>query len=191
MALNGGTSGERASGNGMLAEAERRLLAAIEPGLPLVPRPYLAIGESLGMSEAAVIAGLRALLDRGVLRRLGIVVRHHELGYRANAMTVWDVPDAQVRPAAAVLTGLPFVTLCYRRPRRPPDWPYNLFCMIHGKDRTLVLAQVEEATAAAGLDSLPRAVLFSRRRFKQRGARYAALPTQPEEATWTTSTAVS
>ncbi|MCB2052793.1 MAG: AsnC family protein [Geminicoccaceae bacterium] len=158
-----------------LTSFERDLLAAIEEGLPLVARPYEAIGDVLGCSESAVIEGLRGLLDRGVVRRLGLVVRHHELGYRANAMTVWDVPDRAVRDAAAVLTGLPFVTLCYRRPRRPPHWPYNLFCMIHGKDRAVVEAQADQATRTAGLSGCARAVLFSRRRFKQRGARHAAL----------------
>jgi DNA-binding Lrp family transcriptional regulator len=174
-----------------LSGADRRLLAAIEPGLPLVARPFLALGERAGLSEAEVIAGLRSLLERGVIRRLGLVVRHHELGYRANAMTVWDVPDEQVRDAAARLIELPFVTLCYRRPRRPPLWPYNLFCMIHGKDRARVEAEVEEATEAAGLAGLPRAVLFSRRRFKQCGARYAAAGPVQGEAGWTTSIAGS
>jgi DNA-binding Lrp family transcriptional regulator len=175
-----------------LSDADRRLLAAIEGGLPLVPRPYLAIGERIGLGEAEVIEGLRSLVARGVIRRFGLVVRHHELGYRANAMTVWDVPDERVPAAAARLVDLPFVTLCYRRPRRPPAWPYNLFCMIHGKDRGLVEAEVEEATRIAGLAGLPRAVLFSRRRFKQRGARYGAVPNPlSEEARWTTSTAGS
>jgi DNA-binding Lrp family transcriptional regulator len=170
-----------------LSAVERRLLAALEDGLPLVPRPYLALGERLGLGEAEVLEVLRSLLGRGVIRRLGLIVRHRELGYCANAMTVWDVPDARVQDAAAALTELPYVTLCYRRPRRPPLWPYNLFCMIHGKDRTLVEAEIEEATAVAGLSGLPRAILFSRRCFKQRGARYA-----PSEATaWTTPTAAS
>jgi len=169
-----------------LSGSDRRLLAALEDGLPLVPRPYRALGERVGLSEAQVIETLRSLAARGVIRRLGLILRHRELGYRANAMTVWDVPDEQVRDAAATLTRLPFVTLCYRRPRRPPLWPYNLFAMIHGKDRAKVLAEVEEATVAAGLDGVARAVLFSRRCFKQRGARYA-----PKEAAWTSSTAAS
>ncbi len=159
----------------MTLEAEdRALLTAVATGLPLVPRPYAAIGKSLGQSEEAVLVRLKGLLAEGVISRLGIVVRHHELGWRANAMTVWDVPDDRVPDAGARLRDLPFVTLCYRRPRRPPAWPYNLFCMIHGRDRDMVLAQVEEATAAAGLGGLARDVLFSTRRFKQRGARYAA-----------------
>jgi DNA-binding Lrp family transcriptional regulator len=156
-----------------LSALDRRLLAAIADGLPLVPRPFAGVAARLAVPEKLVIERLRALTDSGVIRRLGIVVRHHELGYRANAMTVWDVPDDQVRDAAERLVRLPYVTLCYRRPRRPPDWPFNLFVMIHGCDRREVEAQIEEATEAAGLSGLPRTVLFSRRRFKQRGARYA------------------
>jgi siroheme decarboxylase len=156
----------------VLTEGDRRLLAAIEDGLPLVPRPFAAIGERVGLAEHEVIATL-ARLRAGVIKRIGVVVRHHEVGYRANAMVVWDVPDERVKEVGRRLAELPFVTLCYRRPRRPPAWPYNLFCMIHGRERAVVEAQVEEATRTAGLAGLPRAVLFSHRRFKQRGARYA------------------
>ncbi len=158
----------------MLAEADRALVAAVARGLPLVMRPYAALGAELGMAEGEVLERLRRLLSTGVIKRLGVVVRHHELGYVANAMVVWDVPDGQVAAAGARLGALDWVTLCYRRPRRPPVWPYNLFCMVHGRDRRVVLAQIEQATAAANLQGLPRAVLFSRRRFKQRGARYDA-----------------
>jgi DNA-binding Lrp family transcriptional regulator len=107
-----------------------------------------------------------------VISRFGVIVRHHELGICANAMVVWDVPDARVREAGTILRALSCVTLCYRRPRRLPAWPYNLFCMIHGRKRAKVEALADEATAAAGLERCERAVLFSLRRFKQRGARY-------------------
>jgi hypothetical protein len=100
------------------------------------------------------------------------VVSHRALGYRANAMVVWDVPDDRVDDCGRRLAALAFVTLSYRRPRRLPDWPYNLFAMIHGKDRAQVRGEIEAATRAAGLDGCGRAVLFSRRCFKQRGARY-------------------
>ena len=158
----------------MLSVVERRLIAAIEDGLPLVERSFQAVGDALGLSEDEVIAALRRLIDDGVIKRFGVIVRHRELGYCANAMVVWDVPDAHVQDAGRALAALPFVTLCYRRPRRLPEWPYNLFCMIHGREREAVLGLVEDATMAAGLEGVPRAVLFSRRRFKQRGARYAA-----------------
>jgi siroheme decarboxylase len=165
-----------------LDDAELRLIGAIRDGLPLVPRPYAAIGAVIGMSEDDVIATIRRLIEDGIIRRFGVIVRHHELGYRANAMTVFDVPDAEVATAGTRLAALPFVTLSYRRPRRLPVWPYNLFCMIHGKDRSAVLAQIETATVAAGLEGYPRAVLFSRRRFKQRGARYGFPATNVEAA---------
>jgi DNA-binding Lrp family transcriptional regulator len=162
-----------------LSQADRRLIAAVQDGLPLVPRPFAAIGEALGRTEDQVIAALGLLLADGVIKRLGIVVRHHELGYRANAMVVWDVPDERVGDVGRLLAMLPFVTLCYRRPRRLPDWPYNLFCMIHGRDRVAVEGQIERASEAADLADMPRSVLFSGRRFKQRGARYAARQLEP------------
>ena len=157
-----------------LTTEDRALIAALVDGLPLVERPYEALGRALGWTEAEVIGRLGRLIEVGVISRFGVVVRHHELGIRANAMVVWDVPEERVRAAGMVLRDLPYVTLCYRRPRRPPAWPYNLFCMIHGRDRDTVLAQVETATSEAGLDGLARDVLFSVRRFKQRGARYGS-----------------
>lgn len=99
-------------------------------------------------------------------------MRHQELGYRANAMVVWDLPDGEVDAIGARIGTIPFVTLCYRRPRRPPDWPYNLFTMIHGRNREAVLGQVEALEQSLGRGPIPHAVLFSGRRFKQRGALY-------------------
>ena len=156
-----------------LTPKERELVAAVQDGLPLDPQPYAAIGRIAGLSEAEVIDGLRKLIERGVIRRFGLVISHRDLGYRANAMVVWDIPDGAVGRIGEALAALPFVTLCYRRPRRLPDWPYNLFCMIHGRDRKSVEALVEEAARAADASDCPRAVLFSTRQFKQRGARYA------------------
>lgn len=148
------------------------LIDAIQNGLPLVPRPYLEIAERLGCSESEIIDQLRKLLDNGIIKRLGIVVRHHELGYRANAMVVWNVPDEQVDHVGIQLGDQDCVTLCYRRPRRLPDWPYNLFCMVHGRDRGDVRACIDRMREALDIDAIPHEVLFSGRRFKQRGARY-------------------
>lgn len=153
-------------------EADRRLLTAIQHGLSLSSRPYAEIGARLGLTEAQVIARLAHLKVSGVIRRFGVVVRHHELGYSANAMVVWDVPDGQVAELGRCLAGFDFITLCYRRPRRLPQWRYNLYCMIHGKNREAVLAQLEWMANHCGLQSLTHEVLFSRRRFKQRGAIY-------------------
>ncbi len=150
------------------------LLQAIEDGLPLVSRPFAQLAEQLDIPEGEVIARLWLLQSRGIIKRFGVVVRHHELGYRANAMVVWDIPDERVGELGRCLGGFSFVTLCYRRPRRLPVWPYNLFTMIHGRDRDQVLARVDELVGQCDLQEIPHQVLFSRRRFKQRGARYGS-----------------
>jgi len=151
---------------------ERRLMLALQGGLPLVPRPFDALGRRVGLSEAMVIELIGRWLDDGLVKRFGVVVRHHELGFRANAMCVWDVPDGRVGDLGRLLAGEPAVTLCYRRRRAVPDWPYNLFCMIHGRSRDAVHEARDAIAARLGLDDWPHAVLFSCRRFKQQGARY-------------------
>jgi DNA-binding Lrp family transcriptional regulator len=155
-----------------LTKRERQLIAAIQDGLPLVPEPYQAIAESLGETEDWVLAKLAKLLKNGAIKRWGVVVRHHELGFQSNAMVVWDVPDERVSEIGQAIAKTKVVSLCYRRPRILPRWPYNLFCMIHGMDRETVLAQIDRIRSLHGMQDLPYAVLFSRRRFKQRGARY-------------------
>lgn len=158
----------------------RALLKAVESGLPLDAQPYARIGELIGISEDAVIARLRYLQEQGIIKRMGVVVRHRALGYRANAMVVWDVPDRQVAATGCRVGAMPFVTLCYRRPRRLPDWPYNLFTMIHGRDRDQVLARIEHLVNHQGMGDFDHQVLFSQRCFKQRGARYASLDARAE-----------
>jgi len=156
----------------VLTDTDRELIAAIQQGLPLVSRPYATIGAQLGLGEPEVIARLAELQDAGMIKRMGVVVRHRALGYRANAMVVWDVPDERVDELGQQLGRQDCVTLCYQRPRRAPDWPYNLFCMVHGRDRDDVLACIRGMIEGLGLEALEHAVLFSGRRFKQRGACY-------------------
>ncbi|HEX9181292.1 MAG TPA: Lrp/AsnC family transcriptional regulator [Burkholderiales bacterium] len=153
--------------------ADTALIAAIQGGFPLARRPFAHIAARAGLSEHEVLARLCQWLAEGVVKRIGVIVRHHELGFRANAMVVWDVADAEVDRVGRAFARREFVTLCYRRPRRPPEWPYNLFCMIHGRDRATVLRHVETLGRDAELPGLRPEVLFSRRRFKQRGALYA------------------
>jgi DNA-binding Lrp family transcriptional regulator len=159
-------------------DTDRRILAAIEDGIPLVSRPFRAVGQGLGLDEGAVIRRLCRMLDGGVITRFGYVVHHRRLGFVANAMVVWDVPDEKVAAAGQALAEEECVTLCYQRPRRLPRWRYNLFCMIHGKSRAQVEAQVlrihGRLVKQLSLDALPHAALFSRRRFKQCGARFSA-----------------
>ena len=148
-----------------------RLIEAIQNGLPICPEPYAALAENLSCSPADVIQGLSNLKDSGHFKRFGVIVKHRQLGYDANAMVVWDIPDDQVDAIAERLAAEDVVTLCYQRPRRLPDWPYNLFTMIHGKQRAIVVASIEDLRCRLELDH-DHDVLFSTHCFKQRGARY-------------------
>ena len=146
------------------------LAQRVETGLPLVERPYAAWASELGWSEDEVTGRIGQWLVEGRLKRFGVVVRHHELGFAANAMTVFDVPDAQVDAVGQVLAAQTGVTLAYRR-ERADGWPYNLYAMVHGTHRQAVMAVIRRVTQTAGLAQAPREVLFSSRRFKQTGAR--------------------
>jgi len=157
----------------VLTDTDRELIAVIQQGLPLVSRPYAQVAAQLGMGEAEVIARLTELQDAGMIKRMGVIVRHRALGYRANAMVVWDVPDSELERVGRLLAAETCVTLCYQRPRRLPDWPYNLFCMIHGRERDIVLRRLAQIIEYHGLQALQHSVLFSLRGFKQRGAHYA------------------
>lgn len=151
---------------------ERQLIAALQQGLPLVSRPYAQLAEQLGCSEAAVIEHIERLQQRGDIKRFGIVVRHRKLGYRSNAMVVWNIDDDQVDALGECFGQFDFVTLSYRRPRHLPDWPYNLFCMIHGQDRQAVLNNLAFMISRCQVQHIQHEVLFSSRCFKQRGAIY-------------------
>lgn len=159
----------------MLDARDFALLTEIQTGLPLSPRPYRDIGLLLDMSEAEVIERLGVLQRSGLIKRLGVIVKHRALGYRANAMVVWNIPDAEVKTLGEQISRFPFVNLCYQRPRTQ-EWPYNLYCMIHGKDRGTVLQQLEQLSGDCALHAFDRQILFSRRCFKQRGALYQAAP---------------
>ncbi|APE30742.1 AsnC family protein [Halomonas aestuarii] len=157
-------------------EAHRRLRALLERGLPLTPRPWQALADQAGLAEEEVMACVRRWQAEGLIKRLGLVVRHRRLGLQANAMVVWDVPDERVALVGRRLAREAAVTLCYRRPRRLPDWPYNLFCMIHGARRERVLATLESTIARLGLDDIPHRVLFSTHAYRQCGGRYVREP---------------
>jgi siroheme decarboxylase len=156
----------------LLNNSEQTLLAAIQNGFPLTPQPYDTIAQEIGWSEAEVISALSDLSDRGVIKRLGVIIRHRELGFTANAMVVWNIPDEQVVEIGKQIGTFDFVTLCYHRRRSLPRWPYNLYCMIHGRKREQVLDNITSLETQCGLGHIPKEILFSRRRFKQQGARY-------------------
>ena len=154
-----------------LDDFERRLVAATQSGLPLVPRPYEALGAMLGTSGAAVRERLARWLEQGLVRRIGAVPNHYRLGFTANGMTVWDVDDESVDSLGERVGALPFVSHCYRRPRHRPDWPFNLFAMLHGHSRAEVERQRDAVRAVLGAACRSDQVLYSTAILKKTGLR--------------------
>jgi DNA-binding Lrp family transcriptional regulator len=153
--------------------ADEAIVRATQEGLPLVAEPYAAIAKAAGLAEAEVLARLDAMLADGRIRRIGAVPNHYALGYAANAMTVWDVDDARVDELGAQVGALEFVSHCYRRPRRLPAWRYNLFAMVHGRDRGATEARRARIRAALGDALRADDVLYSTRILKKTGLRLA------------------
>lgn len=154
-----------------LDATDRRIVEATQAGLPLVSAPFAALAGELELSEAEVIRRLAALKACGIIRRIGGAPNHYRLGMTANGMTVWDVDEAEVDSLGAEIGALPFVTHCYRRPRALPDWPYNLFAMVHGTSRDEVEAQRGRIARLLGPACRGSDILFSTRILKKTGLR--------------------
>ncbi len=151
---------------------EVRVQRATQAGLPLVAQPYQAVAAQLGVAPEDVMRALSSMLADGRIRRIGVVPNHYAIGYTANGMSVWDVDDAAVAELGPKVGALGFVSHCYRRPRRLPDWPYNLFAMVHGRKREEVEEGVAKIAALLGPGCRAHEVLYSRRILKKAGLRF-------------------
>lgn len=150
---------------------DRRLIEATQAGLPLTPAPYAAIADELGLKEAEVMARLSAMHDSGVIRRIAVAPNHYALGMVANGMTVWDVENAESVRLGEQVGALDFVSHCYLRPRALPDWPYNLFAMVHGADRNEVAVKRGEIRDLLSDALRQDDILYSTRILKKTGLR--------------------
>lgn len=155
----------------ILDTTDRRIIEATQQGLPLVAEPYAALSEKVGLPEAALLERLGRLKSNGVIRRIAAAPNHYKLGMVANGMTVWDIEDQFVAELGTLVGALPFVTHCYERPRALPDWPYNLFAMVHGSDRTEVETKRAQIGDLLGAASRGGDVLYSIRILKKTGLR--------------------
>lgn len=153
--------------------SERALIAATQQGLPLTPAPYAEVARQLGLSEDEVIARLSSMLARGIIRRIALVPNHYALGMTANGMSVWDVEDDHASELGAKVGALDFVSHCYMRPRARPDWPFNLFAMLHGQSREAVEEKRHLIAAMLGQACGAHDILYSTRILKKTGLRLA------------------
>lgn len=166
-------SDQRTPDRSAIREGDKELMSILTTGMPLVPAPYAALADQLDRSEQDIITRIRALSDARILSRLGVIVRHRKLGWKSNAMVVWNVPEGRIYEAGTQLAALPGVTLCYERRPVAGVWPYRLYCMIHAKSREDAMAVLNKAKALHPLSGVDHKVLFSTRCFRQTGAMIA------------------
>ncbi len=155
----------------LLDTIDRDIVRACQAGLPLTPCPYHAIAAQLGLTAEEVMTRLQAMQENGIVRRIGVVPNHYALGYHHNGMTVWDVANEQVDALGEAIGQLTFVSHCYRRPRRLPIWPYNLFAMVHAKSRAQAQDYAEQIATILGSACRKSDILYSSRLLKKTGLR--------------------
>ncbi len=156
-----------------LDQLDRRIVAETQGGLPVTLDPCEQVAERIGCWPSEVVTRLHDMQRKGVIRRTGLVPNHYRLGFRGNGMTVWNIPDPQLREAGRRLGGLDYVSHCYSRPRHLPDWPYNLFAMVHGRDRDDVREKLKEMGRILKPFHQGHEVLFSSAVLKKTGMRLA------------------
>lgn len=149
-------------------EMDLQLLRLSQDGLAMVDRPYLRLGEMLGISEDEVIDRLKELERVGIIRRFAATIGHRALGITANAMIVWRVPQSEVERVGEIFASFEAVTHCYER-ATAPDWSYNLYTMIHSRSKEECIEIAEELSSLSGIRDFK--VLFSEREYKKTSAR--------------------
>jgi DNA-binding Lrp family transcriptional regulator len=152
------------------AALQRRIVTSLQDGLPLTRHPYRQVAHNLGIDEQVLIDALHAMQAEGAVRRIGVVPNHYALGYSHNLMVVWNIEDRKVDTLGSAIGKLDFVSHCYRRPRRP-DWPYNLFVMVHGKSRSEVDLKIALIREQVGDSYRGHSALKSTKILKKTGLR--------------------
>jgi DNA-binding Lrp family transcriptional regulator len=152
-----------------LSEKEKKVLKTLIEGLPICRRPFYEIAKKIKLSEEEVLEIIKSLMNKGIIRRLGITLRHNLAGIEGNAMVAWKIPEEKVEEIGTYLSSLPFVTHCYLR-KTYPDWSYNLYTMIHGKTKEEVLNRIKEIAEKFGLCEYE--VLFTKKEIIRKHASY-------------------
>lgn len=152
-------------------DLDRKIITATQSGLPLVKEPYNVIAKELNIEPELLKQRMQIMLEKKQIRRIGAVPNHYKLGYTANAMSVWNVPDEMIKELGQQLGALSFVSHCYERPRFLPEWPYNLFAMLHGKNKEEVAEKVQEVITLLGEHCSGYELLYSKQILKKTGLR--------------------
>src|SRR3989338_9196013 len=154
----------------MLSKLDKKIIRLVSRDIPLVREPFRDLAGRLGITERLLIKKIRSFKKSGRMRKLSAVLNHRKIGFRYNAMVVWDVPKGLIDKACAIMASFDEVSHCYQR-KKAPGWNYNLYAMVHGKTRSECLRATRRISSRVGADIDHRA-LFSFKEYKKTGARY-------------------
>jgi len=160
----------------MLTELEKNIIASIQGDIDVTERPYAAIAENLDITEETLLETLQNLCERGVIRRFGATIRHQKSGYSANAMVAWRVEEDRIDAVGEIMAAFKQVSHCYHR-HPAGEWPYNLYTMVHARDKATCIETARRMAAEAGVEEY--ALLFSVRELKKTSMQYFSNDSEP------------
>lgn len=152
-------------------DLKKKIITATQKGLPICDHPYRVIADQIEITESKLLNTMEEMISQGLIRRIGLVPNHYALGYHFNLMTVWNVNDNNIQHLGAKVGQLDFVSHCYQRPRKAPNWNYNLFAMVHGRSEDEVAQQVETIKQLLGSACSEQVQLNSLKILKKSGLR--------------------
>jgi DNA-binding Lrp family transcriptional regulator len=152
-----------------MTELERKIIGELQHDLPIAANPYAIIAQRIGIAEAELIEHIRGMLERGVIRKVGAVLRHRRVGFKANALCVWQVPQDRMSDVGNMFAALPVVTHCYERSPHP-DWAFNLYTMVHALSREECEAHITAMRQMSGIDAYQ--IFYSTQELKKTSMRY-------------------
>lgn len=153
----------------MFSSLDKNIIRKLQSELPLVPEPYKVIADELQISENELLKKIKEFLDKGIIRRFGATLNHRNVGFKENAMVVWKVPVSQITEIARIIIEYPEVSHCYQRPTYP-NWPYNLFIMVHGRTKESCEEIVKEMSKAIKINEYN--ILYSTSELKKCSMKY-------------------
>ncbi len=143
---------------------DRDVVVATQGNLPVVSEPWAPAAEQLGIPVDDLLAHLRGMQERGLLRRVAGILFHRRAGFSANGMGVWKVPEDQIEEIGPQMAAFRGISHCYQRPTYE-DWPYQVFTMAHGRSKEECDAILD--TIADQFPIEDRATLYSSTEFKK------------------------
>ena len=152
-----------------LSEFEKQVILSLQRDLDITPRPFLELARQVGATEEDFLAAVQSLVAKGYIRRFGATLRHQLSGYGANALVAWIVPEGDLQRVGRLLARHQAVTHCYHR-EPAPDWPYNLYSMLHGKNSGDIETLAARLADEVGIRSYE--ILFSGLELKKTTMRY-------------------